>query len=179
MPIVGASSKLVWTGALEPAYAMPPGVLFINIQPSNLNQWVIGDSAMSCQLCRVPCCHWHNCRFFSRSCLIWLTGCHCHCSVEWGPKILKHPATREVRGSSNQVLMRGMPAAIGMLHGPVVSIVPHATTGPCCNGITNVRKSFPCWMCRLAGSGLFASMQPRKALHNVSQCQTLEHLRAR
>ncbi|KAK9851364.1 hypothetical protein WJX84_006381 [Apatococcus fuscideae] len=49
--------------------------------------------------------------------------------VDWGAKILKQNATREIRGSANQVLMRGLPAAIGMLRGHVVSICPHATTG--------------------------------------------------
>ena len=51
------------------------------------------------------------------------------CRLDWGEKVLNQNATREIRGSKSQILMRGLPAAIGMLQGPVVSICPHATTG--------------------------------------------------
>ena len=39
---------------------------------------------------------------------------------------------RLVLDSKGDILLAGISAAIGMVHGPVVSICPHKSTGECC-----------------------------------------------
>ena len=57
--------------------------------------------------------------------------CQHACRVVWDEDILAHPAMKEVIDSNGQVILKGMSAAIGICHGPVIKVCPHTTTGEC------------------------------------------------
>ena len=99
--------------------------------------------------------------------------------LDWGPKILKQNATREICGSANQMLMRGLPVAIGMLQGPVVSICPHATTGWTfmlnpflligqdlhLSSACNLSRSYACYMLVLHADAAYLALTVRQTAH--------------
>ena len=56
----------------------------------------------------------------------------CYARVEWPEEILMNGPGRLVLDSKGDILLAGISAAIGMVHGPVVSICPHKSTGEYC-----------------------------------------------
>ncbi len=56
--------------------------------------------------------------------------CHGVCRVPWGEALLSLDPTREKHDPTNgQVLTRGLSARVGIFHGPITRLCPHAVTG--------------------------------------------------
>ena len=56
--------------------------------------------------------------------------CHGVCRVPWGEALLSLEAAREKHDPTNgQVLTRGLSARVGIFHGPITRLCPHAVTG--------------------------------------------------
>ena len=51
------------------------------------------------------------------------------CRVDWDEEILAQPSLKEVTDSNGQTILKGMSAAIGICHGPIIKVCPHTTTG--------------------------------------------------
>ena len=49
--------------------------------------------------------------------------------VEWDEDMLANPILKEVKDPNGVVVLKGMSAAVGICHGPVIKVCPHSTTG--------------------------------------------------
>lgn len=43
--------------------------------------------------------------------------------------MLANTAMKEIKDADGQIMLRGMSAAVGICHGPVIKVCPHSTTG--------------------------------------------------
>ena len=49
--------------------------------------------------------------------------------MEWDDDMLSNTSMKEVKDVEGQTILKGMSAAVGICHGPVIKVCPHSTTG--------------------------------------------------
>ena len=53
-----------------------------------------------------------------------------HCRVPWGEALLSlGPTQQEQSLTTGEILLRGLLARVGIFHGPITGLCPHAITG--------------------------------------------------
>lgn len=49
--------------------------------------------------------------------------------MDWDDEMLGNISMKEVKDADGQTVLKGMSAAVGICHGPVIKVCPHSTTG--------------------------------------------------
>ena len=66
--------------------------------------------------------------------------------MDWDDEMLANISMKEVKDADGHTVLKGMSAAVGICHGPVIKVCPHSTTGENEAIDDTVLRLLPLWL---------------------------------